>query len=41
VRAIPVPWSYWRSTAGSLALATCQKARLVEYHYLVFEKSGA
>jgi SAM-dependent methyltransferase len=37
-RALPVPWSYWRSTAGSLALAACQKARLVEYHYLVFEK---
>ena len=26
--ALPVPWSYWRSTAGSLALAACQKAQL-------------
>jgi len=41
VRALPVPWSYWRSTAGSLALAACQKAQLVEYHVLVFEKREA
>ena len=41
VHAVPLPWSYWRSTGGSLALAACQKARLVEYHYLVFEKPEA
>jgi len=40
VAALPVPWSYWRSTAGSLALAACQKARLVQYRCLVFEKTG-
>ena len=40
VGALPVPWSYWRSTAGSLALAACQKAGLVQYHYLVFEKAS-
>jgi cyclopropane fatty-acyl-phospholipid synthase-like methyltransferase len=41
MRAIPVPWSYWRSSAGSLALTICQRERLVEYHYLVFEKQQA
>ena len=38
MRAIPVPWTYWRSSVGSLAQAACRRARLVEYHYLVFEK---
>jgi len=40
VAALPLPWSYWRSTAGSLALAACQKAGLVQYRCLVFEKAG-
>jgi len=30
MRAIPVPGQYWRSTAGSLARASCQRAGLVE-----------
>ena len=38
MRAIPVPGQYWRSTAGSLARASCQRAGLVEYRYIVFEK---
>jgi SAM-dependent methyltransferase len=38
MRALPVPWPYWRSTEGSLALAACQPDRLIEYHCLVFEK---
>ena len=38
--ALPVPWSYWRSTAGSLALASCQTDGLVQYRCLVFEKAG-
>jgi cyclopropane fatty-acyl-phospholipid synthase-like methyltransferase len=41
MRALPVPWPYWRSSVGSLALACCQQARLVEYHYIVFEKQEA
>lgn len=41
VRALPVPWSYWRSSVGSLALATCQRAGLVKYHVLAFEKQRA
>jgi hypothetical protein len=38
MRALPVPWQYWRSTAGSLALAACRREGLVEYHFLLFEK---
>jgi cyclopropane fatty-acyl-phospholipid synthase-like methyltransferase len=38
MRALPVPWPYWRSAEGSLALAACQRERLIEYHCLVFEK---
>jgi cyclopropane fatty-acyl-phospholipid synthase-like methyltransferase len=41
MRAIPVPWPYWRSSVGSLALASCQQAGLVEYHYVVFQKQEA
>jgi cyclopropane fatty-acyl-phospholipid synthase-like methyltransferase len=41
MRALPVPWPYWRSTMGSLALEACRRARLVEYHVLVFEKQRA
>jgi SAM-dependent methyltransferase len=37
-RAVPVPGQYWRSTVGSLALASCQAEGLVGYHCLVFEK---
>jgi tocopherol O-methyltransferase len=40
MRALPVPWPYWRSSVGSLALACCQRAGLVEYHYVVFEKES-
>ena len=39
MRALPVPWPYWRSTVGSLALAACRQDRLVEYHFLVFERT--
>jgi SAM-dependent methyltransferase len=41
MRAIPVPWAYWRSSVGSLALACCQQQGLVEYHFMVFEKKKA
>jgi SAM-dependent methyltransferase len=41
MRAIPVPWAYWRSSIGSLALACCQQQGLVEYHFMVFEKKKA
>lgn len=41
MRAVPVPGQYWRSTVGSLALAWCQRAGLVGYHYLVYEKARA
>jgi SAM-dependent methyltransferase len=41
MRAIPVPWAYWRSSVGSLALACCQQKGLVEYHFMVFEKKKA
>jgi SAM-dependent methyltransferase len=40
MRALPVPWQYWRSTGGSLALAACRREGLVEYHFLLFEKQG-
>jgi hypothetical protein len=36
---MPVPGHYWRSTVGSLALASRQRTRLVEYRFLVFEKA--
>jgi cyclopropane fatty-acyl-phospholipid synthase-like methyltransferase len=39
--ALPVPWPYWRSSVGSLALACCQRAGLVDYRYAVFEKPVA
>jgi cyclopropane fatty-acyl-phospholipid synthase-like methyltransferase len=39
--ALPVPWPYWRSSVGSLALACCQRAGLVDYRYAVFEKPAA
>jgi hypothetical protein len=38
-RAVPVPGQYWQSTVGSLALASCQRAGLVGYHFLLFEKA--
>jgi SAM-dependent methyltransferase len=38
---LPMSWSYWRSSVGSLALAVCQRAGLVEYRYVVFEKPAA
>ena len=38
LRAIPVPWLYWRSSVGSLALAACRRAGLIDYRFLVFEK---
>lgn len=38
MRAIPVPWLYWRSSVGSLALAACRRAGLIDYRFLVFEK---
>ncbi len=41
MRALPVPWPYWRSTVGSLALASCRREGLVEYRFLVFEKGPA
>jgi cyclopropane fatty-acyl-phospholipid synthase-like methyltransferase len=41
MRALPVPWPYWRSSVGSLALSACRQAGLVEYHHLVFEKQRA
>jgi cyclopropane fatty-acyl-phospholipid synthase-like methyltransferase len=41
MRAGPVTGQYWRSTMGSLALAWCQQAGLVGYHYLVYEKERA
>lgn len=41
MRAIPVPWLYWRSSVGSLALSMSQRAGLIEYHFLVFEKQPA
>jgi cyclopropane fatty-acyl-phospholipid synthase-like methyltransferase len=37
MRALPVPWQYWRSTVGSLAQAACRQAGLVDYRILVFE----
>ena len=40
MRALPVPWPYWRSTTGSLALSACRKEELVQYHVLLFEKPG-
>ena len=40
MRALPLPWSYWQSTSGSLALSMCQREGLTGYHYLVFEKSS-
>jgi cyclopropane fatty-acyl-phospholipid synthase-like methyltransferase len=39
MRALPVPGQYWRSTIGSLALASCHRAGLVEYRFLLFEKA--
>jgi len=41
MRAIPVPWQYWRSTVGSMAQAACRQEGLVEYRFLVFENAGA
>lgn len=41
MRSLPVPWPYWRSSVGSLALEACRRAGLVEYHVLVFEKQRA
>jgi cyclopropane fatty-acyl-phospholipid synthase-like methyltransferase len=41
MRALPVPWPYWRSSVGSLAQAACRRARLVDYRFLVFEKGRA
>jgi len=38
MRALPVPWPYWRSTVGSLALSACRAEGLVQYHVLLFEK---
>ena len=38
-RAMPDRWSYWHSTVGSLALQQCLRAGLVEYRFLVFQKS--
>ena len=40
MRGLPVPWLYWRSTTGSLALSACRQERLVQYHVLLFEKPG-
>lgn len=37
-RAAWLPWAYWRSTVGSLALQQCLKAGLVTYRFLVFER---
>jgi cyclopropane fatty-acyl-phospholipid synthase-like methyltransferase len=39
MRALPVPWPYWRSTVGSIALSACRQEKLVQYHVLTFEKS--
>jgi cyclopropane fatty-acyl-phospholipid synthase-like methyltransferase len=39
MQALPVPWSYWQSTMGSLALSICQREGSIGYHFLVFEKS--
>ncbi len=33
-----LPWAYWRSTVGSLALQQCLKAGLVTYRFVVFER---
>jgi cyclopropane fatty-acyl-phospholipid synthase-like methyltransferase len=41
MRALPVPWPYWRSSVGSLAQAVCRRAGLVDYRFLVFEKRQA
>lgn len=38
MRALPVPWLYWRSSVGSLAQAACRRAGLIDYRFLVFEK---
>jgi hypothetical protein len=38
-RAAWLPWAYWRSTVGSLALQQCLKAGLVTYRFLVFERN--
>ncbi len=38
-RAIWLPWAYWRSTVGSLALQQCLRAGLVTYRFLIFERN--
>ncbi len=38
-RAAWLPWAYWRSTVGSLALQQCLKAGLVTYRFVVFERN--
>lgn len=38
-RAVWLPWAYWRSAVGSLALQHCLKAGLVTYRFLVFERA--
>ena len=37
-RALWMPWAYWHSTVGSLALQQCLKTSLVEYRFLTFER---
>jgi tocopherol O-methyltransferase len=39
MRGLPVPWAYWKSTTGSIALSLCQRAGLTTYRCLVFEKA--
>jgi cyclopropane fatty-acyl-phospholipid synthase-like methyltransferase len=38
MRALPVPWQYWRSTVGSMAQAACRQEGLLDYRILVFER---
>jgi len=38
-RAAWLPWAYWRSTVGSLALQHCLKAGVVTYRFVVFERT--
>lgn len=38
-RAAWLPWAYWRSSVGSLALQQCLKAGLVTYRFLIFERN--
>jgi SAM-dependent methyltransferase len=39
MRALPVPWPYWGSTVGSLALSACRQEGLIQYHVLLFERN--